>query len=204
MKIAVEQVEDFLASFDDLRNLTDEPGALASNIQKYAERGRAEARRCFEVELTTDDDGVKALDDLLTAMHEALRPGMVGRLRGERISIDSMSRVALTLGCFYGEVLREQSQGKWKFVEWQGKRIVTLALTARASVTPLEKVAKHFMNGADDSLWKFHAFNRVLARTARKVNSMSPEERVAFQAKLDAAKEERKQKRREQGKLQLD
>jgi hypothetical protein len=195
VRIAREQVEQYLSSLRDLPNVPDDPAELYAVMQANAQRGQSDAKRFFGVDLTSDEAGVKALDGLLTDMHTAISPGIFRKWSGGKISAEAAGRVAMTLGAFYGEILREQSNGVWRFAEFQGQQVVALALTAKRSVTPLHKVAKHFTNGKSDSIWSFHALTRLLAKAAARVNNMSEEEREALRANFKAQQAERKRRR---------
>jgi hypothetical protein len=186
---------ELIDSLKDLPDFPAEPEQLASAIRKQAKVGQSAAQRFFEVNLTSDSAGVKLLDELLNAMHAAVRPGFLSRVTGQKIPEADAARVGATLGAFYGEILREKSNGKWVRNSVGGSQFAALALTNKRSVTPLHKVAKQFSNGQEDSIWVFHAFMGRMATAAARANSMSQEERAALFAKLKAGQEERKQKR---------
>jgi hypothetical protein len=192
MNLLREQAEQFLEHLQPIQQVPQDSESLASTMRSNAQLTQTEAKHCFNLDLTLDDAGITTLGELLTALHKALRPSTLASWAGAKISKEHVNRVALSLGSVYGEILRLQSAGEWKLVSWQGRQVVALALTPKASVTPLDKVAKHFVNGEADSVGKFHAFNRLLARAANRANNMSPEERAAFMAKAAAEREARK------------
>jgi hypothetical protein len=183
MEFSREQVERFLDSVEGVLDLPDDPQLLATVIQLNAQRAQSEAKRVFGIVLTPDDAGVKILDQLLTEMHNAVCPNLLERLIGVGIPNEHANRIALSLGAFYGEILRVQSGGQWKLATWRGEQVVALALTAKATATPLNKVAKHFLKGASDSILQFHSFSQLMARAAKRGNSMPPEERAELRAK---------------------
>lgn len=83
--------------------------------------------------------------------------GFIERQR-ERMEPEQASRLAQTLGCFLGECISRNFGGEWAETEY-GPAVVFADGNA---CYPLNKTAKHFANGAEDSVLSFYRTIPVL------------------------------------------
>jgi len=142
-----------LAGFHDVPR----PGLdLAGTLTANAQRAQLEAKRRFGVSLSWDVQGIKALSELLSSMHNAVKPGKIAGLLGRKISFRSSVLIANTFGAFLGEVMRQTLGGEWRFLDFQNQTLVSLYFDERNWSLPTYKAGKHFMNGTEDDVMFFY------------------------------------------------
>lgn len=156
MVVNKEQVARLLESLADFYTVPRAGLDLAGTLAANAQRAQLEAKRRFGASLSSDSAGVKALSELLTRMHHAVKPGKVARLFGSTISFHSAVLIANTFGAFLGETMRQMLGGEWRFVESQGQRLVSLYFDEKNWSLPTYKAGKHFMKGEEDDVMFFY------------------------------------------------
>jgi hypothetical protein len=129
---------------------------LASTIAANAQRAQIESERHFSISLTLDASGVRALRELLSALHRAMLPSRVARLFGARIPFTSSVLIANVFGAFLGEALRARVGGEWRLVDCNRQTLVALCRQNDNFSLPTYKAGKQFMNGDGDDVWFFY------------------------------------------------
>jgi len=192
MQVSKQQVERFL---ELVRGLTLTGDSLESAIRANAEAAREAALNCFAVRLPTDPSGVQALDELLNAMHTAVRPRFAGRLRRRSISAQDISAVSASLGAHLCELVRPRMRGEWGFAEFEGERQAVLILAPGNLMAVPQKAGKQFANGKADSVRFFFGIAAAFAQARVQYANMSPEERLALKEKMAAYKERMRERK---------
>lgn len=156
MKTTHQQVAALLEALTGFYDVPRSGLELAATLEANAQRARLEAESRFGVSLSRDENGIKALSELLSAMHAAVKPGRLATLIGRTISFHSSVLIANTFGAFLGETLRERIGGQWKLIDFQDKRLVALWFDDQNWSLPTYKAGKHFMNGKEDDVLFFY------------------------------------------------
>jgi hypothetical protein len=149
------------------------------------------------VVLSIDASGVNILDELLNSMHAAVRPNLLHRLAGRKISTDDAATVSASLGAYLCELVQVNTPGKWDYAEFEGTRQVVLVLASGHFLAVPQKTGKQFVNGKSDSIRFFFGLAAVLAKGRARVANMRPEECGALKdkvAKIKAANKARKER----------
>lgn len=96
---------------------------LAATLAANAQRAQLEAEWRFAVSLTWDARGIKALSELLSSMHDAVKPRRVASLFGKKIPFPSSVLIANTFGAFLGETMRTQLGGQWRLIDFKNQTL---------------------------------------------------------------------------------
>lgn len=156
MQVSRTQVNELLQSIETFDEVPRAGMSLSATLAANCQRTQIEARRIFGVYLTLDEAGIKSLNQLLSAMHDAMNPGRIARALGKKIPFPSSVLVANTFGAFLGETMRTILGGEWHFVEFGGQKLIALAFSSKDCLFPTYKAGKQFMNGDEDSVWFFY------------------------------------------------
>jgi hypothetical protein len=151
-----EQVLDLLKSLQGFYDLPREGLDLSHTLAANAKRAQLEAERRFGSLLSNDVHGISALSQLLTSMHRVMKPNRLRHLLGAKISFEDSVLVANTFGAFLGEVMRQELGGEWKYVDFQGQRLLALYSNEQNWSLPTYKAGKQFMNGEEDDVMFFY------------------------------------------------
>ncbi len=168
MDIGRHQVEELLKSLEEFGPMPRAGLDLAATVASNSQRAQTEAGRRFSTLLTVNENGVKALARLLSAMHTAMLPSRISRLLGTRISFPSSLLIANTFGAFLGEALRVRVGGEWRLVDFNGQTLAALYFDKHNWTLPIYKAGKHFMNGEEDDVEFFYS-TMVKKRTGRGI-----------------------------------
>jgi hypothetical protein len=189
MPVTRQQVDQFLELVRGLTFPADDQISLEAAIRVNAEAARQAVLTSFGVTLPTDPSGVQALDDLLNAMHSAVKPKLAARLVGGAISARDASLVTASLGAHLCELVRLRMSGEWGFAEYEGERYPVLILSPGNFMAVPQKAGKQFANGKSDSVQFFFGLAAGLAQARARVANMSPEERQALKDRVAIHKE---------------
>ena len=159
MKVTRSQVRSFLDSARNLPGLPSDLADLEPAVLANSQRARELVKTHFGFTLTPDATGLKTLDDLLNAMHVAMR-GAIGKWFGRKIPPTEATIVAESLGAFFGEVVQSELGGSWGFQNYDGQSYVALHSCSGTSFFIIQKAGKQFENGEEDSVQFFY---KVLA-----------------------------------------
>lgn len=156
MEIRRQQAEELLQSLREFHSVPRAGLDLPSTIAANARRAQIEAERLFSISLSMDESGVKALRQLLSALHKSMRPSRLARFLGQKIPFQSSVLIANVLGAFLGETLRATVGGEWRLVESNKQTLVALCSSKGDWSLPTYKAGKQFMNGDEDDVWFFY------------------------------------------------
>ena len=155
-EVGREQVMDLLRALNGFYDLPRPGLDLTQTLVANAQRAQSEAQRRFGVSLLPNELGVSALSQLLSSMHEAVRPSRFASILGFKISFRSSVLIANTFGAFLGEALRQRLGGEWRVVDFQNQKLVALWFDEKSWSLPTYKAGKHFTNGAEDDVMFFY------------------------------------------------
>lgn len=195
VQVTRQQVEQFLDAVRDLKLPTNDESTLESALAHNAQMAREAVLRCFDVVLPTDASGARVLDDLLNAMHDAMRPSLIKRHIGGKVSAVDAKAVSASLGAHLCELVQLNTPGKWGCAEFQGVREVVLVLSPGSFMAVPQKTGKQFVNGKSDSIEFFFGLAAAFAKGRGRIANMSPDERQALRdkvARMKAASKARK------------
>ncbi len=187
VQVTRQQVEQFLDAVHDLKLSTNDESTLEVALAHNAQMAREAVLRCFDVVLPTDASGARVLDDLLNAMHDAMRPSLIKRLIGGQVSIDAKA-VSASLGAHLCELVQLNTPGKWGYAEFRGVREVVLVLSPGNFMAVPQKTGKQFVNGKSDSIELFFGLAAAFAKGRARIANMSPDERQALKDKVAGMK----------------
>jgi hypothetical protein len=156
LNINKNQVADLLESLADFDAVPRSGLDLAATLAANAQRAQLEAQRRFGLSLSSDIQGIRALSQLLSAMHEAVKPGRMASLLGSKIPFQSAVLIANTFGAFLGETMRKGHGGEWRPTNLENETFVALHFDERNWCLPMQKAGKHFLNGAEDDVMFFY------------------------------------------------
>jgi hypothetical protein len=156
MKINRQQALELLKSLEEFGDAPRAGLDLAATISANAQRAQIEAEKRFSLTLTSDEAGVKALSELISALHQGMLPNRLAQIVGAKISFQSSVLVANTFGAFLGEALRNRVGGEWKLVDHGAQTLVALYRGEGNFSLPTYKAGKHFQNGCEDDVWGFY------------------------------------------------
>jgi len=178
MEITRQQALELLDSLSEFHPVPRPGLDLASTIAANAQRARIEAEQRFSLSLTLDEPGVKALRDLLSALHTAMLPNRFARLFGARIPFAPSVLIANVFGAVLGEALRARVGGVWQLVDSNEQRFVALCSDKEGFCLPTYKAGKQFMNGDEDDVWFFYAVmvKKLDPAAAKLIRTISTED----------------------------
>jgi hypothetical protein len=122
----------------------------------YALDAVEHARTAFQRELDFSGDSVRHVEEILSAMHDAMPRGFLSRLFGRGPSQEDVWSFSKIYGGYIGEVLRRAGGGEWFLDEeiLPGQRSLALRKGDRRLWPPF-KVGKRLTNGAEDNVWHY-------------------------------------------------
>ncbi len=156
MEISRQQADELLQSLAEFHPIPRAGLDLPATISANAQRAQIEAEKRFSLTLTNDEPGVKALSELISALHQAMLPNRLARVFGVKISFPPSVLIANTFGAFLGEALRGRVGGHWELVSHSGQTLVALSRGQGNFSLPTYKAGKHFQNGYVDDVWVFY------------------------------------------------
>jgi len=192
MQVTQIQVREFLTATRNLNVWPSETSELEHAVQEKAARTREAVRHCFAIEVPTDFAAVNMLDDLLNAMHEAMRPKFWSWRFGKNCLPDDAAAVSASIGSCVGELAKSRMGGEWGYREFQGERHIMLILSPSVTLAVLHKAGKQFLNGKSDSIQLFFGIAGALAAAKAKFENLPQKERDALKAKMERERTERK------------
>jgi hypothetical protein len=157
VEIARKQADELLQSLEEFYPIPRAGMDLAATISANAQRAQIEAEKRFALSLTIDASGVKALRDLLSALHAAMLPSRFARFFGAKIFFPPSVLIANVFGAFLGEALRTRVGGEWQLVDCNRQTLVALCRDTGNFCLPTYRAGKQFMNGQADDVWFFYA-----------------------------------------------
>jgi uncharacterized protein DUF3806 len=178
MEITRQKAVDLLDSLAEFYPIPRAGIDVASTIAANAQRAQIEADRQFSISLTIDDTGVKALRQLLSALHRAMLPGRVARMFGAQIPFTSSVLIANVFGAVLGEALRARVGGEWRLVEVNQQTLVALCSDKGNQCFPTYKAGKQFVNGDEDDIWVFYSVmvQKLAPASARAILTIGTED----------------------------
>lgn len=173
MELAREQIRQFLDEAAGLKWSALESSGFAPILAERAEITQELVERHFGLQISMDESGVKALDELLTGMHEVMQPE-----KAEPASAAAADCVAVceSLGTLFGEIARKHIGGDWGVADFKGQQFVALVTAAGGKLAVMQKAGRQYLNGKEDSVLFMFDVARSMSQAAMRVAVLSPEE----------------------------
>jgi hypothetical protein len=178
VEITRQQAGELLESLAEFYPIPRAGMDLAATISANAQRAQIEAEKRFALSLTIDASGVKALRDLLSALHAAMLPSRFARFFGAKIPFPPSVLIANVFGAFLGEALRARVGGEWQLVDCNRQTLVALCRDKGNFCLPTYKAGKQFMHGEADDVWFFYAVmvQKLDPMAAQRIRSLSTDD----------------------------
>ncbi len=138
----------------------DSEASLQEKMRACAAWAVEYARSVFEVQLDYSEASLQQIEQILSVLYKDRSRGRLARWLRPGPTEAEVRQVAILLGAYMGEVIRQHHGGHWEIRKRLGQQLMPL-ITHGVSTDPLSKAYQRLTYGPEENVWSYYQVLRA-------------------------------------------